>query len=382
MLDEITDLEIVSQLEQLWLKINEGIALANAVLERGKLLGEVVDRKQQEAIAELEARYQEVLKIQSSLPDLHQEFLELGDIKRHLKSLIKDVNRTEDISNLADSIASIRDETNWMRAAEQKLNHKIEELGADIQLLSDRAPAIAERFLQEHSSLSNELKDFYNHAFSNLKRIEDRTLETFDRLTVASESQIAYINNLVAQLENNLQAQENLKTELDARCDRILAAERQLQANLDLVNSELTVQGMKQVEQIHVREELAKDRLTEFADRLTERIGSNLQKESLQQEVAAADRAISQIILQRQELQRELASSSSVIQRLNQVKIDSVNSSLSSASSLTGGSDELLNKLKSIEQKYDRLRQSLWWLGIGIGIASGVAIAFGGFIFR
>jgi hypothetical protein len=364
---EYTDLDIAVQLEQLWQKITEGITLANQVLEKGKLLESTLTQKQQEAIAYLDSRYQEVLEVQSSLPDIHQDFLELAEIKINVESLMQEIYQRADFTQLQDELNSTKSESDRLKA-------KLTELETVLQNLN-QTPAIAERNSSEYTSLIDEFKDFYQLSYSNLKTIENQTLESI-------KVQTLQMDNLVLRLENNLQTQQNLKNELEDRLTRISTIDIQLQTNLDRVNSELAIQAMKRVEEIHIRQENAKEELAKFAQTLAAQLMSNLQKESLQQEIASADRAISQILLQRQELQRELASSSMVIQRLNQIKIDSANSSLTSTKLISNESDELLNKLKTIEQKYDRLRQSFWWLSLGIAVASGVAIAFGKFVFR
>ncbi|PSB03650.1 hypothetical protein [Merismopedia glauca] len=385
MTEQLTDLDIAIQLEQLWTKINEGITLGNTVLEKGKLLDKQITQKQQEAIADLESRHQEVLKIQSSLADFHREFLELGELKQTLRSTIKDVNQADYLSNFIADFSNIRDEVASTRANCDRLQTKLVEL--ELLLANNREnlhskPAIADKVLQEQTLLINELKDFYYHAFSNLKRIENQTLETFNQIIIKNEEQSLYIKGLVAEQEKIFQANQELKTELETRFQQVTSAYQQIQESLTQVNSELVVQGMKQVEQIHLHEQSAKEQLSKFSENLIKTLDSSSPKESLQKEIEEAKKAIAQLIFQRQELQREITSSAEVVKQLTQTKIDTEKPSLNPNNSRLSEPDELRNKLKLIEQKYERLHQSVWWLSVGISIVLGIAIAFGKFIFK
>jgi hypothetical protein len=355
---EFTDLDVAVQLEQLWQKIQAGITLSDRILAEGKALDEEITQKQQEAIANLESRYQEVLKIQSSLADVRQEFLELGELKQTIKSSVRDIDPSDNLSDSIADFSKITADVAANRSQCDRLQAKLEELEPQLHT------AIADNILQEQTLLLNE-------ALANLKRLEDRTLETFN-------SQNIQIDNLVVRLENRLQTDRELNSELETKFQQITLAYRQIQDSLTKVNSELAIQGMKQVEQIHIHEQTAKKQLAEFSENLLKNLNTSSAKESLQTEIEQAKKAIAQLLFQRQELQQEVATSAEIVRQLAQAKVETENLSLSH----TIESEELRNKLKLIEQKYDRLHQYVWWLSIGISVVVGIAIAFGKFIFR
>jgi DNA repair exonuclease SbcCD ATPase subunit len=355
---KFTDLDVAVQLEQLWQKIQAGITLSDRILAKGKVLDEEITQKQQEAIADLESRYQEILKVQSSLADVRQEFLELGELKQTIKSSIRDIDPVDNLSNFIADLSKITAEVTANRSQCDRLQAKLEEL--DNKLPS----AIADNVLQEQTLLLNE-------AVTNFTRLEDRTLTTFN-------SQNIQIDNLVLRLENTLQTNRELNSELETKFQEIALAYRQIQNSLTQVNSELAIQGMKQVEQIHLQEQTAKKQLSEFSENLLQNLNTSSAKESLEAEIEQAKKAIAQLLFQRQEIQRELATSAEIVRQLTQAKVERESLSLERMTE----SEELRNKLKLIEQKYDRLHQSVWWLSIGISVVVGIAIAFGKFIFR